>query len=147
MIQIPSLAVLINPPRNSLTQILGVSADTTPTITSPVDALAGIPTPPPGVAQEIMTGIPQSAFANVMNPAARQSVLSDWSAGHPPAWYTSLSPDAKSYLSEVQAVGYQLVSGTRRVATATSKKAAAQSLKVPGIVGFGVTVFALLFFL
>lgn len=68
---------------------------------------AAIPTllasPPVGVAQALLTGIPASVYSELANPTSRAALASEFADGTTPAWYQSLPSAVKSYIAEVQA--------------------------------------------
>ncbi|PKY00788.1 hypothetical protein P168DRAFT_307235 [Aspergillus campestris IBT 28561] len=58
--------------------------------------------PPRTLIPELVHAIPASALVQLMVPAQRSSLVSDFKAGSTPAWYASLPSDVKSYVSVVR---------------------------------------------
>lgn len=80
--------------------------------------LENIEAPPRALIPKIVSAVPPSALAQLVVPAQRASLASEFKAGKTPDWYTSLPTDVKSYLSVVKK---QIADGAL---TAPPKKAA-----------------------
>ncbi|KAI9038379.1 uncharacterized protein KD926_010796 [Aspergillus affinis] len=59
--------------------------------------------PPSSLVGAIITGIPPSVLAKLIQPAGRESIASDFRAGHTPDWYAGLPPDVKGYVTKMKA--------------------------------------------
>jgi hypothetical protein len=55
-----------------------------------------------------MTAVPSSVYSALLDASGRASIASEFSAGHTPAWYSSLPADAKSYIEAAQSAGATL---------------------------------------
>ncbi|KIW02268.1 uncharacterized protein PV09_06418 [Verruconis gallopava] len=116
---------------NSLTAALGLTGSLplpTGSVVNPFTQL-GLPSAPSGVLQELLTGVPASVYADLANPTSRSSLQSEFKAGHTPAWYSSLPPDAKSY---IQAVQTQLATMSINTGALSSISLALNTAKITG---------------
>lgn len=57
--------------------------------------------PPASVLPVLITAVPLSVMADLVNPLSRSSLASEFQAGNTPGWYQSLPTGVKSYLSVV----------------------------------------------
>ncbi|KAJ5161317.1 hypothetical protein N7492_006709 [Penicillium capsulatum] len=58
--------------------------------------------PPKSLIPEILSVVPMPVLWDLINPASRQSLASDFRAGNTPTWYNSLPTDVKNYMSVVR---------------------------------------------
>lgn len=65
---------------------------------------------PPSSLIPQLAGIPASVESALFNVASQSSLASEISGANPPDWYTSLSPDAKSYIAGISAKESSVVS-------------------------------------
>ncbi|KAE8147823.1 hypothetical protein BDV25DRAFT_168847 [Aspergillus avenaceus] len=70
-----------------------------PTKTANLD---NISPPPRSLIPEIIHNVPPTVLAQLMVPAQRSSIASEFQAGRTPSWYNSLPTDVKSYLHAVK---------------------------------------------
>lgn len=49
----------------------------------------------------IFTGVPQKVLIDLMNPAGRSSIASEFAAGNTPSWYNDLPTPVKSYIESI----------------------------------------------
>ncbi|KAJ6072178.1 hypothetical protein N7499_010192 [Penicillium canescens] len=63
---------------------------------------ANISSPPKSLIPEILSVVPVSVIWELVNPAQRSSLASQFKAGSTPAWYSNLPTDVKSYMSVVR---------------------------------------------
>ncbi|KAB8232582.1 uncharacterized protein BDW43DRAFT_320054 [Aspergillus alliaceus] len=70
-----------------------------PTKTANLD---NISPPPRSLIPEIVQNVPPSVLAQLVIPAQRSSIASEFQAGHTPSWYNALPTGVKSYLSAVK---------------------------------------------
>ncbi|KAJ5293615.1 hypothetical protein PENANT_c002G01335 [Penicillium antarcticum] len=63
---------------------------------------ANISSPPKSLIPEILSVVPVSVIWELVNPAQRSSLASQFKAGSTPAWYSNLPTDVKSYMSVVK---------------------------------------------
>ncbi|PLB46554.1 hypothetical protein P170DRAFT_498484 [Aspergillus steynii IBT 23096] len=59
--------------------------------------------PPSSLVGAIITGIPPSVLAQLIQPAGRESIASDFRAGNTPDWYAGLPADVKDYVTSMRA--------------------------------------------
>lgn len=64
--------------------------------------------PPPSIVEDIITGVPPTAIAELLVPANRSSIRSEFAAEHTPSWYQTLPDGVKDYVSSINA---QVVGG------------------------------------
>ncbi|OCK79490.1 hypothetical protein K432DRAFT_393859 [Lepidopterella palustris CBS 459.81] len=81
-----------------------------PTVTKSISLPNVVPTrlgnvdpPPSSLMAAIMTGVPASVLVQLINPAGRSSIASEFKAGETPAWYSALPEPVKSYIVSIQA--------------------------------------------
>ena len=58
--------------------------------------------PPKSLIPEILSVVPVSVIWELINPAERSSLASQFKAGTTPAWYTALPSDVQDYMSVVK---------------------------------------------
>ncbi|KAI1836431.1 hypothetical protein DTO006G1_2640 [Penicillium roqueforti] len=63
---------------------------------------ANISPPPKSLIPEILSVVPVSVIWELINPAERSSLASQFKAGTTPAWYSALPSDVQSYMSVVK---------------------------------------------
>ncbi|KAJ6181329.1 hypothetical protein N7519_011790 [Penicillium mononematosum] len=63
---------------------------------------ANISPPPKSLIPEILSVVPVSVIWELINPAERSSLASQFKAGTTPAWYTALPSDVQDYMSVVK---------------------------------------------
>ncbi|KAJ5211369.1 hypothetical protein N7472_001508 [Penicillium cf. griseofulvum] len=63
---------------------------------------ANISPPPRSLIPEILSVVPVSVIWELINPAERSSLASQFKAGTTPAWYNALPLDVKDYMSVVK---------------------------------------------
>lgn len=87
--------------------------------------LNNIPAPPPSLIPQIISAVPPTVIVDLVNPARRSSLASDFKAGNTPTWYGSLPTDVKSYLSVVKKeIGNGALTATTGLAYQTEATAA-----------------------
>lgn len=64
--------------------------------------LENLPAPPRSLIPQLISAMPPNVLMDLVNPARRSSLASDFKAGNTPSWYGSLPTDVKSYLSVVK---------------------------------------------
>ncbi|PGH18098.1 hypothetical protein AJ79_00726 [Helicocarpus griseus UAMH5409] len=69
----------------------------------PAKILSSVGAPPPSLVRVIMTSVPSNVFADVINPASRKALASDFKAGKTPDWYNNLPTEVKEYVSGLAA--------------------------------------------
>ena len=84
---------------------------------------ANISPPPKSLISEILSVVPVSVIWELINPAERSSVVSQFKAGTTPAWYSALPTDVKNYMSVVKSQ----ISGGALTATTSEFNAAAKT--------------------
>ncbi|CAI7635686.1 unnamed protein product [Penicillium viridicatum] len=84
---------------------------------------ANISPPPKSLISEILSVVPVSVIWELINPAERSSVVSQFRAGTTPAWYSALPTDVKNYMSVVKSQ----ISGGALTATTAEFNAAANT--------------------
>jgi hypothetical protein len=75
---------------------------------------ANISPPPKSLIPEILSVVPVSVIWELINPAERSALGSQFKAGTTPAWYNALPSDVKSYMSVVKA---QISDGAHKATT------------------------------
>jgi hypothetical protein len=70
-----------------------------PTKTANLD---NISPPPRSLIPQVITALPPSVLIELVIPAQRSALASQFKAGSTPAWYASLPADVQSYLSVVK---------------------------------------------
>ncbi|RJE21401.1 hypothetical protein PHISCL_06271 [Aspergillus sclerotialis] len=70
-----------------------------PTKTANLDNISA---PPRSLIPQIISAVPPTVLVDLVNPARRSSLASEFKAGNTPSWYGSLPTDVKSYLSVVK---------------------------------------------
>lgn len=70
-----------------------------PTKTANLDNISA---PPRSLIPQIISAVPPTVIVDLVNPARRTSLASEFKAGNTPSWYGSLPTDVKSYLSGVK---------------------------------------------
>ncbi|CAG8888762.1 unnamed protein product [Penicillium egyptiacum] len=63
---------------------------------------ANISPPPKSLIPEILSVVPVSVIWELINPAERSSLASQFKAGTTPAWYSALPSDVQDYMSVVK---------------------------------------------
>lgn len=53
------------------------------------------------MAAALVTGIPVSVYADLINPTSRSSLAADFKNGNTPSWYLALPSAAQSYIEQV----------------------------------------------
>jgi len=53
------------------------------------------------MAAALITGIPVSVYADLVNPTSRSSLAADFKNGNTPSWYLALPSAAQSYIEQV----------------------------------------------
>ncbi|KAL1960770.1 hypothetical protein VTO42DRAFT_6600 [Malbranchea cinnamomea] len=71
--------------------------------TGPATLRDDLPTPPPGLLRGIMTAVPQTVIAGLLDPAYRSSLASDFEAGKTADWFSHLPSSVREYVSLLQA--------------------------------------------
>lgn len=71
--------------------------------TGPATLRGDLPAPPPNLLQEIMTAVPTSVVAGLLDPAYRSSMASQFKEGKTPDWYNDLPSGIKDYVSQLHA--------------------------------------------
>ncbi|KAJ5511470.1 hypothetical protein N7453_003573 [Penicillium expansum] len=84
---------------------------------------ANISPPPKSLISEILSVVPVSVIWELINPAERSSLASQFKAGTTPVWYSALPTDVKNYMSVVKSQ----ISGGTLTATTSEKNAAANT--------------------
>lgn len=82
---------------------------------------ANISPPPKSLISEILSVVPVSVIWELINPAERNSLASQFKAGTTPVWYSALPTDVKNYMSVVKSQ----ISGGALTATAANTGTAA----------------------
>ncbi|KOS47206.1 hypothetical protein ACN38_g1835 [Penicillium nordicum] len=82
---------------------------------------ANISPPPKSLISEILSVVPVSVIWELINPAERNSLASQFKAGTTPVWYSALPTDVKNYMSVVKSQ----ISGGALTATAANTDTAA----------------------
>ncbi|KAH8422472.1 uncharacterized protein LDX57_000225 [Aspergillus melleus] len=59
--------------------------------------------PPSSLVGAIITGVPPSVLAQLIQPAGRESIASEFRAGNTPDWYAGLPADVKGYVTKMKA--------------------------------------------
>ncbi|KAJ9491964.1 hypothetical protein VN97_g1275 [Penicillium thymicola] len=81
---------------------------------------ANISPPPKSLISEILSVVPVSVIWELINPAERNSLASQFKAGTTPVWYSALPTDVKNYMSVVKSQ----ISGGALTATTSEFNAA-----------------------
>lgn len=84
---------------------------------------ANISPPPKSLIPEILSVVPVSVIWELINPAERSSLASQFKAGTTPAWYSALPSDVKNYMSVVKSQ----ISGGALTATTSETNTAANT--------------------
>ncbi|KAL4895350.1 hypothetical protein BDV59DRAFT_200014 [Aspergillus ambiguus] len=87
--------------------------------------LENLASPPRSLFAEIVNNVPPTALAQIVIPAQRSALASDFKAGKTPVWYQNLPTDVKSYISVVKS---QIADGAL---TATTQAMAASETPTP----------------
>jgi hypothetical protein len=82
---------------------------------------ANISPPPKSLIPEILSVVPVSVIWELINPAERSSLASQFKAGTTPAWYTALPSDVQDYMSVVKS---QISAGALTATTSEPNTAA-----------------------
>ncbi|KAJ5561267.1 hypothetical protein N7535_004266 [Penicillium sp. DV-2018c] len=102
---------------------------------------ANISPPPKSLIPEILSVVPVSVIWELINPAERSALGSQFKAGTTPAWYNALPSDVKSYMSVVKSQisdgAHKVTMGptaanTASVTTATATEGSATSTSTGG---------------
>lgn len=97
---------------------------------------ANISPPPKNLIPEILSVVPITVLWELIEPASRSSIESQFKAGSTPAWYTRLPSDVKSYMSVVKSqidAGVLTATSTSASTTATGASATAASSTSSGL--------------
>lgn len=91
----------IVPKTNQPSQTMSI---TNPPIQKPTKTanLDNLPAPPRSLIPQLISAVPPTVLLDMVNPARRSALASDFKAGNTPSWYTALPTDVKSYLSVVK---------------------------------------------
>jgi len=76
-------------------------------------------TPPQTLIGPILSAVPATVLAQLVNPAARASIASEFKAGKTPEWYATLPSGVKSYVGALNA---QIASGAVTISDAAVVK-------------------------
>ncbi|KAJ5950159.1 uncharacterized protein N7479_008572 [Penicillium vulpinum] len=79
---------------------------------------------PKSLVPEILSVVPVSVIWELINPAERSSLASQFKAGTTPAWYNALPSDVKSYMSVVKS---QISAGALTATESETKPTAANT--------------------
>ena len=71
--------------------------------TGPATLRGDLPAPPPNLLQDIMTAVPTTVVAGLLDPAYRSSMASEFKAGNTPDWFNDLPSGVRDYVSLLQA--------------------------------------------
>ncbi|CAG8333107.1 unnamed protein product [Penicillium nalgiovense] len=82
---------------------------------------ANISPPPKSLIPEILSVVPVSVIWELINPAERSSLASQFKAGTTPAWYNALPSDVQDYMSVVKS---QISAGALTATTSEPNTAA-----------------------
>ncbi|KAJ5360969.1 hypothetical protein N7517_010160 [Penicillium concentricum] len=85
---------------------------------------ANISPPPRSLIPEILSVVPVSVIWELINPAERSSLASQFKAGTTPAWYGALPSDVKDYMSVVKS---QISAGALTATASENKPTAANT--------------------
>ncbi|KAJ5815822.1 hypothetical protein N7447_008055 [Penicillium robsamsonii] len=85
---------------------------------------ANISPPPRSLIPEILSVVPVSVIWELVNPAERSSLASQFKAGTTPAWYGALPSDVKDYMSVVKS---QISAGALTATASEDKPTAANT--------------------
>ncbi|KAL2818060.1 hypothetical protein BJX63DRAFT_429385 [Aspergillus granulosus] len=58
-----------------------------------------LPTPPPGIAKDVLAAIPTSVLQGLVNPASRSALQAQVASDGPPQWYEDLPTSVKDYFA------------------------------------------------
>ncbi|KAJ5749344.1 uncharacterized protein N7511_011040 [Penicillium nucicola] len=93
---------------------------------------ATISSPPKSLIPEILSVVPVSVIWELVNPAQRSSLASQFKAGSTPVWYRNLPTDVKSYMSVVKSQISGALTATTGVAHETGTATATESGSTAG---------------
>ena len=91
-------------------QLSAVAPTVTQTISLPKvvpTRLGNVDPPPTSTMLAIFTGVPQDVFVNLMKPAGRSSIASEFATRQTPDWYANLPTPVKSYIECIHSCCYQ----------------------------------------
>ncbi|KAL2828812.1 hypothetical protein BJY01DRAFT_255257 [Aspergillus pseudoustus] len=58
-----------------------------------------LPTPPPGIINDVLAAVPTSVLRGLVNPASRSALQAQVASGGPPDWYQELPTSVKDYFA------------------------------------------------